>query len=714
MRIYCTLLSLLVIFGWMKSTVAQVSIGNEGTIEECSNVLVDTGGDSGPYSANEDFTITICPEAPDTTIWIEWVIFDLDLGSSITVYDGPSDGWPPLGQWTMAQLANSIQQPSIANASGCLTVSFTSGPNSTGDFAASIHCGQPCAVPVPVLNPGGANPLKVCPGEEVEFDGSNSYSIGGSDIELWEFDWDGDGEIDEAQSVGQASHVFEEAGIYRVQMHVMDGDSCASNALTNHFVYVSTDAIWQIDPVSLKACTQEPVELSVDITGDAFTLLPGVDFGGGLFIPDEAGSCFTSDITFNQFVPGQVIENADLTVASLFINFEHSWMADLTVSFICPNGQSIMVHQQGGGGTFLGEPIDIETSNEPGIGYDYYWSPDATNGTWADNDDVMVLPSGTYECVQPFSNLEGCPLNGVWQLEICDLLFRDNGFVFDWAIAFTDSIYPSEFSFTPLFGLECDSTYWTTDDDSNVLLAGDWDCADLTVTNPSPGVQTYTAHAINNHGCEYTQDVEVEYVAFSAAIDVSNDLYCGGIPVEMSANVLTESEGDAIYIWGPGEYFEEGLLTDTLGESVFVQNIVEPTQFTLTVAQTFDDYDGLLCEATTTQLINTCEVTIPNVVSPYGSTGTNDKFTVPGIQAYQDVHMVIYNRWGTVVFEHDDFGESPVWDCAADNASSGTYYYKMTVPIDEGSMVVTDVNGVEVEYPGPGPLVFQGMIQIVD
>ena len=35
------------------------------------------------------------------------------------------------------------------------------------------------------------------------------------------------------------------------------------------------------------------------------------------------------------------------------------------------------------------------------------------------------------------------------------------------------------------------------------------------------GQHTYTAHATNNFGCEYTQDVEVEYVAFSPAIDAN-------------------------------------------------------------------------------------------------------------------------------------------------------------------------------------------------
>ena len=54
------------------------------------------------------------------------------------------------------------------------------------------------------------------------------------------------------------------------------------------------------------------------------------------------------------------------------------------------------------------------------------------------------LPAGEYESVQTFANLDGCPLNGVWQMEICDLWGSDNGFVFGWAIQFADSLYPVE------------------------------------------------------------------------------------------------------------------------------------------------------------------------------------------------------------------------------------------------------------------------------
>ena len=38
------------------------------------------------------------------------------------------------------------------------------------------------------------------------------------------------------------------------------------------------------------------------------------------------------------------------------------------------------------------------------------------------------------------ANLDGCPINGTWELEICDLLDWDKWFVFDWGIDFADGL----------------------------------------------------------------------------------------------------------------------------------------------------------------------------------------------------------------------------------------------------------------------------------
>ncbi len=102
------------------------------------------------------------------------------------------------------------------------------------------------------------------------------------------------------------------------------------------------------------------------------------------------------------------------------------------------------------------------------------------------------------------------------------------------------------------------------------------------------------------------------------------------------------------------------------------------------------------------------------MVTPYSSSGDNDNFRIPGIQSYEDAEITILNRWGTVVFESDDFGASPAWDCAADGASSGVYFYVLTIPVEEGPLVVTDINGERVEYDGNGPFTFEGMFHLMD
>jgi len=164
-----------------------------------------------------------------------------------------------------------------------------------------------------------------------------------------------------------------------------------------------------------------------------------VDFGDGLIIPDDQTQCFYSELTFTNFDPEAEVTNALTDILNLFINFEHSYMGDLTVTFICPNGQSMAVHQQGGQGTILGIP-DFSDGTGPGTGWDYYWSPTATNGTWAENAGE-TLPAGAYESEQPFSNLNGCPLNGTWEIEVCDIWGGDDGYIFDWTIQFNSSLY---------------------------------------------------------------------------------------------------------------------------------------------------------------------------------------------------------------------------------------------------------------------------------
>lgn len=73
--------------------------------------------------------------------------------------------------------------------------------------------------------------------------------------------------------------------------------------------------------------------------------------------------------------------------------------------------------------------------------------------------------------------------------------------------------------------------------------------------------------------------------------------------------------------------------------------------------------------------IEYCPVTIPNVFTPNGD-GKNDKFYIEGIDNYPGSKLLIFNRWGTKVFESENYSNSDAWtgnDLA--QAIDGVYYW---------------------------------------
>ena len=68
-------------------------------IEVCGGVLLDTGLNPSEYGPNEDFVMTICPEAPETIVTLYFIVADLGAGDYIQLFDGPDDSANPIGTY---------------------------------------------------------------------------------------------------------------------------------------------------------------------------------------------------------------------------------------------------------------------------------------------------------------------------------------------------------------------------------------------------------------------------------------------------------------------------------------------------------------------------------------------------------------------------------------------------------------------------------------
>jgi gliding motility-associated-like protein len=70
--------------------------------------------------------------------------------------------------------------------------------------------------------------------------------------------------------------------------------------------------------------------------------------------------------------------------------------------------------------------------------------------------------------------------------------------------------------------------------------------------------------------------------------------------------------------------------------------------------------------------------TIPNAMSPNGD-GKNDVFIVPDLERYAVVKLVVFNRWGSQVYEDENYKNN--WQGTnMQNVplTDDTYYYTLT------------------------------------
>ena len=82
------------------------------------------------------------------------------------------------------------------------------------------------------------------------------------------------------------------------------------------------------------------------------------------------------------------------------------------------------------------------------------------------------------------------------------------------------------------------------------------------------------------------------------------------------------------------------------------------------------------CKDTSFQEIEVLSmVVVPNVFTP-NEDGVNDSFVLDGIDGIEGTQLVIYNRWGRVVFENSSYKN----DWKAEGISEGVYFYIINLP----------------------------------
>ncbi len=448
--------------------------------------IYDNGGNGGRYTPGDYWlTVTSNCEAP-SRFYLRFSELDIDCMDTLYFYDGADTNAPVRAKVNNCTGHQAYQQifVSPSNASGTLTVRFKAADGSRGGtgFTLGAGCGTPCediyalidtvfyrtrggevydsarCRDVPVydtvwnINADG-DTLGVdyvdtnyfygahfCLGDGLILSAHGVYSnkhgyynpTDATTYFSWDMAYDGDTLAGTGMNVVSYDK-YDRTGCFDVTVKITDVFGCTSDILTTVKVRTSFNPIKTVFTIA-DICNNTLRGVTMGYDGDDATLtLRRIENQETVsktnevrtFIPDGPNcpgpNCYEAPVEFNEFPSGKKVNKAG-DVCSICVNMEHTFMGDISVYIVCPNGSRAALFwgnydpdrpnenrgEDGsdahGSGTDMGYPLrnldgnpQCDTLQNPfGGGLDYCWSRnrDYTLVTGDKADVIVGRPSG--------------------------------------------------------------------------------------------------------------------------------------------------------------------------------------------------------------------------------------------------------------------------------------------------------------------------------
>ncbi len=578
----------------------------------CGSFVFDNGGSTGNYGANRNDTITIFSNDPTNNPAIQIKIMELGLHESDTIFVYDSNQADPtrlvdfggnnffLNSSNQITVGEWLYTATITNPSGAITIRFKSdGTNHGSGFKVKVECRSVCqrinafidptACVPPLVEEEGYWYANVCEYQSLSVAGYATYpdnTLGGytQSHDSTYFSWNiGDSTI-AGWGLTNINHLFEPGRGYEVKLFMRDQRGCINQNSASIRVRTSVNPIRSIAPLP-DVCSGTSVNLNVGYSTSSNVLIEPIvstqqyslGFDSTMYVPDGpncAVQCYSTNVTFTEFGPNQTISSAS-DIISICFTMEHTFLGDLQFKLVCPNGHSTTMHGFRNNGSNTNNVVDLGqaiTGISPacqgnptlaGVGWNYCWSENTTLGFGYHGAAPHYLYGGSssicdstnrlnntnyYKPYNSFSSLIGCPLNGVWSIEICDNWGQDDGWIFGWQLTLDPSLLPTPWSYTVLI----DEVIW-----SGPMITPTSDTTAV-IETPQAGTFQYTFSVIDEYNCAYDSTFNLNVVQ-SPEFDLGADQnICSGALVQVNPNY---DQPGAVYHWSDGT--NDPLLTTT-------------------------------------------------------------------------------------------------------------------------------------------------------
>ena len=153
---------------------------------------------------------------------------------------------------------------------------------------------------------------------------------------------------------------------------------------------------------------------------------------------------------------------------------------------------------------------------------------------------------------------------------------------------------------------------------------------------------------------------------------------CPDTPENAELSTVVENGiGPYSYYWvaDSNEYYPNQT-SITVGPD-HIQDLINPYYVTVT------DQCGKKITSDVILVYNQCQLIIPNVVTN-NQDGVNEVFIIKNLQDYKTIHFTVFNRWGEVIYESQDYKND--WTVRYKNGTpllDGVYFYTVEVVNDK-------------------------------
>jgi gliding motility-associated-like protein len=499
---------------------------------------------------------------------------------------------------------------------------------------------------------------------------------------FWDFNYQSTDTI--TRTIPTTSHTYSVTGFYDVYLVVTDVNGCTDTTLRNSYINATMPAP-DLNTLDTFLCPgMNSLTFNPNVQTPTYTVT--WNYGDGSAPETISNSASTNHDYMNNGTYLLSVTVTDANGCSATVSdsvYVYDPVASYAITSIDPHCDGIDITITGGTGAGSGYPTNWYFVLTPPFGF-----PKTNVGTMGSNEFHTTLN-----------------VAGVWSLL---LVVSNAGVCVDTLIKDTIEVVPGPigyFTFDPDTGCSpLDVTFHVTPISGAEYIYADFGDGFVTAhLSTTDTVFTHTYHGPN--GAQWTPQV---YLGFTQdgnecnmAIANVNDsltghsimvsiIYSGGITVLQDTILLNEGESDTlstVEVYDPSLTYTWTVLPS--GEQLVALN--PPTSAIYTASEGDEKIqlvvkDPAGCESydTVYVILHLCEqeLVIPNVFTPgdddHNNDGKNDTYHIKDLCPIEDFKIIIFNRWGNIVYESGDYRFR--WDGKDDNGkdcSEGVYYYTL-------------------------------------